>query len=175
MELLLREAEMADIPRTVELAYRTTQFNATGIQYSADEIESFMKSSNYRIFIAELSDRFGFFGIIGIMILKIDQLAWVVESLMISCRAAGRGVSAAMLILSMYLAQQTQSKILHVQYRPTDRNRQLGIFFSMSGLKQEHSAMGNGMTLWTYNLHKESIPEMPVWLTLTNPIDKLTG
>jgi FkbH-like protein len=175
MELLLREAEMTDIQRTVELAIRTTQFNATGIQYGADEIEALMKSSNHRIFTAELSDRFGNFGIIGTMILKLDQLAWIVESFMISCRAAGRGVSAAMLILSMFLAQQTQSKILRVQYRPTDRNRQLGIFFSMSGLKQENNAMQDGMTLWAYNLHEESIPEIPVWLTLTNPIDKLIG
>lgn len=175
MELMLRDAKMADIPRIVELAIRTTQFNATGIQYSADEIEALMISSNYRIFSAELSDRFGNFGMIGTMILKFDQPAWIVENLMISCRAAGRGVSAAMLILSMVLAKQTQSKILQVQYRPTDRNRQLGIFFSMSGLKQENKAMGDGMTLWTYNLHEESIPEMPVWLTLNKPIDKLIG
>lgn len=172
MQLLLRRAVAADIPRIVELAYRTHQFNATGIHYTADDVAALMASPNARIYLAGLSDRFGSYGTVAAMIITLDRSA-IIESLMISCRVSGRGVSAALLILAMKVAGQTSSKTLTVHYRPTARNRQLGIFYTMLGLRQTQSVGKEGVSLWEYDLNEEPIPEMPAWLTLVDPLENL--
>lgn len=170
IHLLLREAEATDIPRIVELAQRTNQFNSTAIRYDTDQVKALRAASNVRIFIGELRDRFGSYGAIGVMVLRLEGNAGVIESVMISCRAAGRGVPAAMLITAMRMGKAAGVDSLRVQYRPNERNRQLAILYSMLEFQRLHEQSGDGLTVWCYDLAQQPIPEVPVWLTYTTSI-----
>lgn len=85
------------LQRIVELMYRTTQFNTTGFKKSAHELRLLIESNclNGRTF--RLADKFGDYGLVGAVLYsqrETDSL--VVESMLLSCRALGRGVEFRM-------------------------------------------------------------------------------
>src|SRR5436190_10799066 len=59
-----------DLQRLEELASRTNQFNTTGIRYGRRELQEKLKDPSVRIYVAELSDKFGDLGIVGAVFLK---------------------------------------------------------------------------------------------------------
>lgn len=172
MSLTLRAAEGADTARVVELSERTNQFNASGLLYTAAEVQALIEDPRGRVFMAELSDRFGDYGNVGAMTLRLGREEGLVESMMVSCRAAGRGVAAALLILAMRTVVENGLQRLQIAYRATARNRQLGILYSMMGFNMR-AGEEEGLSLWSYDPGQQPIPEMPEWLSLSTSLDAL--
>lgn len=173
--LILRAAKATDVPRIVELADRTNQFNSSGICYSSEEVEGLIKASNVHVVVAELRDRFGNYGNIGVMVLRLVHNIYMLDSIMVSCRVDGRGIPSAMLILSMRIAQRAGIHSLQAKYRSSRRNRQIGILYHMLGFHLSTNKPDKDMTFWIYDLSQQSIPEMPVWLTLNITTELLTS
>ena len=173
MKLNLCDAQAADVERVVELAARTNQFNATAIRYGVEEIEQMIQTPQTRLIVAELSDRFGEYGNVGAMTLLLEPDAGMVESLMISCRAGGRGIAPALLILAMHITSRAGTRYLKAKFRETKKNRQLGMLYHMVGLIPSPDMVDDNLTTWVYDLAEDPIPEVPEWLTLTTPIEDL--
>lgn len=172
INLTLRLAQVSDIPRILELSARTNQFNSTGVEHTQEQIEGKINHKEYYVVVAELADKFGKYGNIGVMILKIEEKAGIIENLMISCRAAGRGVSAAMMILAMKITSSHQSNMLITDYRENERNRQLGIFYSMMGFISHKNNIGYNENHLIYDLLKYPIPDNPNWINLNILMDQ---
>jgi FkbH-like protein len=165
IELTLRPAQSFDIPRIVELSERTNQFNSTGLDYSTEQINAIIERPDVYLVVAEMKDKFGTYGNIGVMILKIEKQICIVENLMISCRSAGRGVSAAMMILAIQIAKSRSADFLLTNYHENERNRQLGIFYAMMGFTVDSEAR------LVYDLSQQGIPENPEWIDLNLLVD----
>jgi methoxymalonate biosynthesis protein len=96
--ITLARAEPADAERIAELSVRTTQYNSTGIQYTADDVRRLLGSGTYAIGTARLRDRFGDEGLVGLAVADVaDSRLWTIELLAASCRAAGREVVPAVI------------------------------------------------------------------------------
>jgi FkbH-like protein len=84
------------LPRVVELMHRTTQFNTTGLKKSVPELQSLLRSGRLEGLTCEASDKFGDYGMVGVILYTQHPPDLVVEAMLLSCRALGRGIEHAM-------------------------------------------------------------------------------
>lgn len=96
--LTLHVAEMApeQLPRCAQLTQRTNQFNTTTIRRTETEIAALVANS-HQVWAATVADRFGEYGLTGLLILEPRAQELFVDSLLLSCRVLGRGVEHRML------------------------------------------------------------------------------
>jgi FkbH-like protein len=122
-----------DIRRVQQLMERTTQFNLNGIRYSLAELEGAMRSSERLSFVVRATDRFGDYGTIGLIICRLAQASLVIESLLLSCRALGKGVEDRVFSALAEMAENLGATRLDLAYRPTNRNITLRSFLEKKG------------------------------------------
>ena len=75
---------MDDLQRVEELTVRTNQLNASGYTYSFDELEVFLTSSSHKLYVAELVDKYGSYGKIGVALVEISDDKWTLKSMLMS-------------------------------------------------------------------------------------------
>ena len=90
MELTVASVEKGDLERVEELTVRTNQLNSTGITYSFEELEGFIRSKDHIFLIAELKDKFGPYGKIGLVLLEETEDVLRIKLLLMSCRVMTR-------------------------------------------------------------------------------------
>jgi len=110
------------VNRIAQLSERTTQFNINGIRYSAAQVIERLQSPDYACFVTHVRDRFGDYGFVGVTILHFHASHAEVQTLLLSCRALGRGVEHAMLSHAAKCAQARGLSSLALQIIPTARN-----------------------------------------------------
>lgn len=94
----MRVAGPAELPRVSQLTQKTNQFNSSLKRRSLAEIQSLART--HAIYVIEASDRFGDYGLIGVAILGRSaepSQEFVLDTLLMSCRALGRGIEEAVL------------------------------------------------------------------------------
>ena len=84
--------EQKHLARVAQLTQRTNQFNTTTIRRQELEISGLLRSGSEECLAVEVSDRFGDYGLVGAAFFATKGDALVVDSLILSCRALGRGV-----------------------------------------------------------------------------------
>ena len=83
-------------PRISQLTQRTNQFNFTTRRRSEQELKTLV-TEGAEVLRVRVSDRFGDYGLVGVLIAQSIEQAWEVDSFLLSCRVLGRGVEHAML------------------------------------------------------------------------------
>lgn len=94
----MRVAGPAELPRVSQLTQKTNQFNSSLKRRSLTEIQSLART--HTIYVVEASDRFGDYGLIGVAILgrsAESSQEFLLDTLLMSCRALGRGIEEAVL------------------------------------------------------------------------------
>lgn len=134
MELTISPVTEHDLQRAYELTVRTHQLNSTGYTYSYDELKNFIDSKDYIFRIAQLTDKYGDYGKIGLILVENTD-ALRIKLLLMSCRVMSRGVGSAILIYLAKLAKKL-NKPLFAEFRTTDRNRIMYITYKMMGFDE---------------------------------------
>ena len=80
-----------DLPRASQLSYRTSQFTTTSTRHSEAELEQWTRGERAGCLVIRASDRFGDYGLIGLLLHREEKASLIVESWSLSCRALGRG------------------------------------------------------------------------------------
>jgi len=109
------------IDRIAELTRRTNQFNLTGKRWSESDIRVAI-GEGHQCLGVEARDRFGDYGLVGVMIFERSQQALRVNTLLLSCRALGRGVEHQMLSRLGQIAIDSQLSRVEIAYVPTGKN-----------------------------------------------------
>ena len=125
------------ISRVSQLTQRTNQFNITTIRRSEAEIQQ-LSQAGLECRVVKVSDRFGDYGLVGVMIFGTEQANLQVDSFLLSCRVLGRGVEHAML---NHLGQAAQTKGLgqvRIPYHPTKKNLPVLNFLDSVGTAYKH-------------------------------------
>ena len=160
--LTLRPAAPGDVARIAELVERTNQLNTAAHQLSKDDIISRTGAPDYRLTVAEMSDRFGDYGTVGVLIHRQLGQEWLIELLLVSCRAMGRGVGETLLCHRIREAQALTHRSVHAVYRKTAYNRAMHMLFVTNGFKRGREQ--NGIITFTHDL--EFVPDYPAWLNV---------
>jgi FkbH-like protein len=146
MEFIISPATIRDLQRVEELTVRTNQLNATGYTYSYEELEGFLLSPDYKLFVAELIDKYGTYGKIGVMLIECAGDVWTLKLLLMSCRVMTRGVGTVMLYYVMNLAQVSNKRLL-AEFFDTGRNRLMNVTYKFAGFKEIDSLANGGSLL----------------------------
>jgi FkbH-like protein len=135
MKLSIAPAGEADLARCEELTVRTNQLNTTGRPYSRDELLFLSRSAGHKLLVAELDDRFGSYGKIGLVLLECTAEAWTIKLLLMSCRVMSRGIGT---ILINYLCDEARRAEvrLRAEYIPNQKNRLMLVTFRFNGFRE---------------------------------------
>jgi FkbH-like protein len=139
MELQICRASLDDLQRAEELTVRTHQLNTTGYTYSYDELNFFRQSPDHTLLIANLEDRFGTYGKIGLALIETTESLWTIKLLLMSCRVMSRGVGSVFINFIRHLARDEGVR-LHAEFLQTDANRMMYMtykFTHFSEIKSE--------------------------------------
>ncbi len=133
MDITIKDGDGFSIPRIAQMTQKTNQFNLTTQRYSEKDIESFCSGENSSVRCLSLRDRFGEMGIVGIAIINFSNGSCRIDTLLLSCRALGRGVEDVLLKDCERLARKEGCKRLTGVYRPTQKNEQVRDFYEKRG------------------------------------------
>ena len=122
LELSFKTAEKYELERVSQLSFRTNQFNLNGIKRTEQEIDTLIKNG-YRCYVIYVRDRFGDYGLVGSLIFQIDQDSIIIHSLMLSCRALGRGVEDAIMAQLKKILINNGYKIIYANFIDTNKNK----------------------------------------------------
>lgn len=129
---IFRPTAKEEIDRCVELFQRTNQLNASARRLTENDFSRLLADDQNMIFAFDCKDKFGKYGIVGCIILNIQNDSHVVTDFVISCRVAGKKLESAILtwIVTHFLPGDaehnvTSDKALHMNYVKTDRNHVL--------------------------------------------------
>ncbi len=163
MHLTISKATEDDLARAEELTVRTHQLNTTGITYDYQQLKHLLASPEHELLVAQLDDKFGDYGKIGLVLLQAVDDSWVVQLLLMSCRVLARGVGT---VIITYLRQQAKlaKQQLRADFVTTDRNRMMYMTYKFNGFVDttdpDHNQLINDLSL---------IPPLPEYLQVTVP------
>jgi FkbH-like protein len=124
LEMVIDIAEPSpdQIARVAQLTQRTNQFNCTTRRRAEAEIQQLMQSG-VECRAVTVRDRFGDYGLVGMMLFSTDATDLHVDTFLLSCRVLGRGVEHHMVRYLAQFAEERALKQLNLSYVPTAKNR----------------------------------------------------
>jgi FkbH-like protein len=120
--------------RISELSQKSNQFNLTTKRYSVAEIENMMSSDTHAVYSLVVSDKFGNAGLTGVIVMRYEGTAAIVENFFMSCRVIGRGVETSIWPRVVADAMQRGCTELRAAYLPSAKNAQVGDFYNRLGM-----------------------------------------
>lgn len=123
LEIDIRDAKSDEISRVSQLSYRTNQFNFTTIRRSEEEINDLIQNNGFSCKICRVNDRFGDYGLVGVMLYKISDKQIILDSFMLSCRVLGRGVEYKMLQSIGKVAVANNINMVQINFTETEKNK----------------------------------------------------
>ena len=121
LRVTIRPAAPADLPRVAQLTQRTNQFNLSSLRRTESEVQGFLEDGE--CLVADVSDRFGSYGLVGVAMFRAADGALDVDTLLLSCRALGRGVEHRMLARLGEIAVERGLPEVWLPYRRTPKNK----------------------------------------------------
>ena len=124
------------IKRASQLTERTNQFNLNGVRKTIGDIRCILSDDSRTCELLEARDRFGDYGIVGLTITRSECHRLVVETLLLSCRALGRGIEGRLMGRVAAIAAQSQSEEVEFDFQTTAKNAPLAAFLSEIGVSE---------------------------------------
>ena len=134
LELRIDVTEPTDeqLGRVAQLTMRTNQFNLTSIRRTEGEIRDWLKSGGTCL-VTSVSDRFGEYGLVGVILFTTGADRCTVDTLLLSCRALGKGVEHRMVAELASRALRDGKALIELPCRRTDRNEPAREFIKRLG------------------------------------------
>jgi FkbH-like protein len=112
-----------DIPRVAQLTQRSNQFNLRTVRYTDEDINKICSDENYITRSFKLSDTFGEYGLVSLIILKkINESDLLIDTWIMSCRVLKRGLEQFALNEIVTAAKMRGFKKVIGEYIPTTKN-----------------------------------------------------
>ncbi len=116
-------AAEADFARLSQLTQRTNQFNFTTRRRSEAELREFVRRPGARCMSVRVADRFGDYGLVGVLLYESAAERYRVDTLLLSCRVLGRGVEHALVAWLGARALEEGKAFVVLGYEATAKNR----------------------------------------------------
>ncbi len=129
LEVKIAPMEPAQVDRVAQLTSRTNQMNATCIRRTAAEIERLSEEC----LTVHVTDRFGSYGLTGVILFRVAASALVVDTFLLSCRALGRGVEHRMVARLGEIALAHGLQTVEIPFVAAQRNRPAQLFLESLG------------------------------------------
>lgn len=125
LDISIDPLTLKDIPRVVQLTQRTNQFNMTTQRKTESEVMSYVSEGCLTITV---KDRFGSYGLVGVIFYRFDSRQLVIENFLLSCRVLGKGVEHKIVSELGRLAKSKGCDNLLFHFSTTARNLPAKLF-----------------------------------------------
>lgn len=121
VSLTIHEATSEHAFRLSQLTQKTNQFNLSTKRYTERDIQSMIKSPNFKVYFGEVSDKFGQYGKVLLLILEIKKNTAHFDTLLMSCRVIGRQVEN--IFIKSVVKNLSNIDIITAEYIPSNKNQ----------------------------------------------------
>lgn len=135
LEVLFGPVTPETLPRAAQLTQRTNQMNSVPRRYTEAELGAALGSGELEAFTVTVNDRFGSYGLTGLLLYKFENECLRVPGFMLSCRALGRGVEHRMLVHAAELAKHSGKETVRVELERAPRNQPAWQFLSSVSMR----------------------------------------
>lgn len=126
-----------EINRVAQLTQKTNQFNLTTRRYSEKDIRNFCSDPAWIVYALSVKDKFGDYGLTGVLIAKHENEKGVIDSLLLSCRILSRRLEIALVDYCLRdLENKWNIESWAAEYIPTKKNQQVADFWVRIGFTQ---------------------------------------
>lgn len=124
LELVVDVSPLApeDLKRASQLTLRTNQFNFTTRRRDEAEMQALVSAGTHEIRTVKVRDRFGDYGLVGLLIAERREHELFADTFLLSCRVLGRGVEHRMAAELGRIASEGGATIVRMRVEPTKRN-----------------------------------------------------
>jgi hypothetical protein len=123
LQITITEPLRDQFSRISQLTMRTNQFNFTTLRRSEMEIARYLANETGRCLATHVSDRFGDYGTVGLILYSAEGDRCRVDTFLLSCRVLGRGVEHRILAELGQRALSAGTLWVELPFRPTDKNQ----------------------------------------------------
>jgi FkbH-like protein len=141
----IQTVDRSNIDRVVQLLNKTNQMNLSTRRLTALELNCWLEKSENEMRAFIISDRFGEYGLTGLVSFTITDHTVNIVDFILSCRVFGRRVEELMLSIALEIAVKKGAEKALATYVPTAKNKPTLEFFELrSEMKvAETSSSGN--------------------------------
>lgn len=140
LELAVHAMEDEETTRVAQLTQKTNQFNLTTKRYSERDIKQFQQDPKARIYTMSARDRFGDYGLTGVLIAVLKDKTAHIDSFLLSCRVLGRNLEYAFLDFCLgELKTHWKMDSWQAKFIPTAKNEQVSDFWTRIGFGETGS------------------------------------
>jgi amino acid adenylation domain-containing protein/FkbH-like protein len=141
LKLDIHPMQESDLARVSQLTERTNQFNFTTIRRTEAEVHQFLDSGG-QCLVVNLSDRFGDYGLVGVILYSLEEAALAIDTLLLSCRALGRRVENNMLSRLGEIAEEQGLPRVVAEFVATKKNQPALDFLNSLGAQFQRGGGG---------------------------------
>ncbi len=113
--------ESSQYERLAQLTEKTNQFNCNKQAYTPSQLADFAKS-NY-IFSIKVADKYGDYGIVSLILLKVENDQATIENYLMSCRTLGRNIEFDFYHHVLAFIENNGWKLTEVKFAKTEKNQ----------------------------------------------------
>jgi FkbH-like protein len=147
MNVKLEKFTPFNLPRIAQLIQRSNQFNLTTQRYNEAACEALMNDANCVPFTVTLSDKFGDYGLISVVVLRLSERKIDIDTYLMSCRVLQRGVEHFVMNNIFALAARRGADHVIGRYLRSAKNDMVKSFYNNFGFEKTDER-DNGDTLW---------------------------
>ena len=111
-----------DVKRASQLTLRTNQFNFTSRRRTERELQALVASEQHVCRVVDVKDRFGDYGLVGVLIGETVDDYLLADTFLLSCRVLGRGVEHRMAAALGAIGREQGLRSVRLQVTKTRRN-----------------------------------------------------
>ena len=128
LDVDVRSLSADDLRRAAQLTLRTNQFNFTTIRREESDVQALVDGGAHEIRTIRVRDRFGDYGLVGLLIVERGGPVWNLDTFLLSCRVLGRGVEHRILSDVGRMAASAGAEAVRVRIGFTRRNTPARLF-----------------------------------------------
>jgi FkbH-like protein len=132
LDIRIEPITPAQIPRVAQLTTRTNQMNMSSVRRTEGEIVQ-LRALEAECLTIHVSDRFGDYGLTGVVIFRCGSGTLTAETFLLSCRILGRGVEHRIVAHLGEIAQRRGLARVEIPFVRSPRNRPAELFLESIG------------------------------------------
>ena len=147
LRVAISQPSAQQVDRIAQLTQRTNQFNFSTIRRNEAEIQR-LAELGLECRAVEVSDRFGDYGLVGVMIFGAGGEELEIDTFLLSCRVLGRGVEHRMLNELGEIAGRRKLPVVAANLVTTEKNQPASDF--LEGVAASYRRQADGG--WRYEI-----------------------
>ena len=122
LTIVIENIKNENTPRAVQLLNKTNQMNLSTRRLSEQEFNHWVKVDSNNLWTIRAADKFGDYGIIGILSISTKNNIATLVDFILSCRVVGRYIEETMIEFLKEFCQENNVNKIKGKYKKTDKN-----------------------------------------------------